>query len=113
MLDEDGHNKHVNRLVALQYWAQPLKLREGRITFHVLEATDPAAAILNYAEQNRVDQILVGARQNSLKRSLLGGVSAKVAGEACCTVTVVRPPRPAEAGHAESAPEPADVAGYA
>jgi eukaryotic-like serine/threonine-protein kinase len=113
VLDEDGHNKHVNRLVALQYWAQPLKLREGRVTFHVLEATDPAAAILAYAEQNRVDQILVGARQNSLKRSLLGGLSAKVAGEACCTVTVVRPPRPAEAGHAGNPPEPADVGGPA
>ncbi len=93
VLDDSGHNKHVNRLVALQHWAQPLKLREGRITFHVLEATDPAAAILTYAEQNRVDQILMGARQSSLKRSLLGSVSAKVAGEANCTVTVVRPPR--------------------
>lgn len=90
-LDEEGHNKHVNRLVGLQHWAQPLKLREGRITFHVLEATDPAAAILNYAEQNRVDQIIMGARQSSLRRSLLGSVSAKVAGEASCTVTVVRP----------------------
>ncbi len=59
-LDDEGHNKHVNRLVALKHWAQPLKLREGRITYHVLEAIDPAAAILNYAEQNRVDQILAG-----------------------------------------------------
>ncbi len=96
VLDDSGHNKHVNRLVALQHWAQPLKLREGRITFHVLEATEPAAAILTYAEQNRVDQILMGARQSSLKRSLLGSVSAKVAGEANCTVTVVRSPREPE-----------------
>jgi eukaryotic-like serine/threonine-protein kinase len=29
---------------------------------------------------------------NSLVRSLLGSVSAKVAAEAVCTVTVVRPP---------------------
>jgi serine/threonine protein kinase len=92
-LDDDGHNKHVNRLVALKHWAQPLKLREGRITYHVLEAIDPAAAILSYAEQNRVDQILLGARQGSLKRSLLGSVSAKIAGEAGCTVTIVRTPR--------------------
>jgi serine/threonine protein kinase len=90
-LDEDGHNKHVNRLVALQYWAQPLKLSEARVSFHVLEAVDPAAAILTYAEQNRVDQIIIGARQSSLRRSLLGSVSAKVAAEAGCTVTVVRP----------------------
>jgi len=110
VLDGEGHNKHVNRLVALQDWAQPLKLREGRITFHVLEAVDPAAAILGYAEQNRVDQILVGARESSLKRSLLGGVSAKVASEASCTVTVVRPRRPVEAGFAGSEPEPGHTA---
>ncbi len=92
-LDDDGHNKHVNRLVALQHWAQPLKLAEGRITFHVLEAIDPASAILSYAEQNRADQILVGARQSSLMRTLLGSVSAKVAAEAKCSVTIVRPSR--------------------
>ena len=57
-----------------------------------------------------MDQILVGARQNSLKRSLLGGVSAKVASEASCTVTVVRPRRPVEAGFAGSEPEPGHTA---
>ena len=96
MLDDDGHNKHVNRLVALKHWAQPLKLREGRVTYHVLEATDPATAIMTYAEQNRVDPDRRARGQGSLKRSLLGRVSAKVAGEANCTVTVVRPPRPVE-----------------
>ena len=92
-LDSEGHNKHVNRLVALKAWAEPLKLGEGRITYHVLEAIDPASAILTYAEQNRVDQILIGARQHTLRRSILGSVSSKVASEASCTVTVVRPPR--------------------
>jgi nucleotide-binding universal stress UspA family protein len=60
---------------------------------HVLEAVDPAAAILEFAEVNHVDHIVIGARQNSLVRTLLGSVSAKVAAEAACTVTVVRPPR--------------------
>ncbi|MBT3070209.1 protein kinase [Rhodomicrobium sp. Az07] len=107
-LDDEGHNKHVNRLVQLQDWAQPLKLKEGQITFHVLEATDPASAILDYAEQNKVDQILLGARANSLRRSLLGSVSAKVAGEAGCTVTVVRVRRedaPAKPEHTASGGE--------
>ena len=93
VLDAEGHNKHVNRLVALKAWAQPLKLGEGRITYHVLEAIDPASAILTYAEQNRVDQILIGARQHSLWSAILGSVSIRVASEASCTVTVVRPPR--------------------
>jgi eukaryotic-like serine/threonine-protein kinase len=92
-LDEAGNNKHIDRLVALRHWASPLKLDEGRLTVHVLEAVDPAAAILEFVNANRVDHIVIGARQNSFARSLLGSVSAKVAAEAACTVTVVRPPR--------------------
>jgi eukaryotic-like serine/threonine-protein kinase len=92
-LDEEGNNKHVDRLVALRHWASPLKLDESRLTVHVLEAVDPASAILQFVEANHVDHIVIGARQNSLKRTLLGSVSAKVAAEAACTVTVVRPPR--------------------
>lgn len=106
-LDEEGHNRHVDRLVQLEHWAQPLKLGKDRVTFHVLEALDPASAIVTYAEQNRVDQILIGARQSSLMRTLLGSVSAKVAAEATCTVTVVRPPRKM----AEEAGEEATMAG--
>ena len=89
-LDEQGHNKHIDRLVRLKDWAEPLKLAENRLTVHAIEAIDPAAAILEFAEVNRVDHILIGARQNTLMRKLLGGVSAKVAAEASCTVTVVR-----------------------
>jgi eukaryotic-like serine/threonine-protein kinase len=94
-LDEEGNNKHIDRLVSLRHWASPLKLDENRLTVHVLEAIDPASAILEFAAVNHVDHIVIGARQNSLVRSLLGSVSAKVAAEAPCTVTVVRPPRPA------------------
>jgi nucleotide-binding universal stress UspA family protein len=86
-------NKHVDRLVTRRRWAQPLKLDEARLSFHVLEAIDPAAAILEFAEANHVDHIVIGARQNSLLRALPGRVSAKVAAEAACTITVVRPPR--------------------
>lgn len=60
---------------------------------HVLEAVDPAAAILEFAGVNHVDHIVIGARQNSMLRTLLGSVSARVAAEAPCSVTVVRPPR--------------------
>jgi serine/threonine protein kinase len=89
-LDEQGHNKHVQRLVGLKDWARPMKLSEGRITFHVLEAVDPADTILDYARVNNVDHIIMGARANSAMRKILGSVSAKVAAEAPCTVTVVR-----------------------
>ena len=92
-LDEEGNNKHIERMVALQHWAQPLRLDDNRLTVHVLEAVDPASAILEFAAVNHVDHILIGARQNTMLRSLLGSVSSKVAAEAPCTVTVVRPPR--------------------
>lgn len=95
-LDEQGHNKRIDRLVALRHWAEPLKLADDRLTAHVLEAVDPARAILEFAAANRVDHIVIGARQNSLLRNILGSVSAKVAAEAPCTVTVVRPVRTEE-----------------
>jgi eukaryotic-like serine/threonine-protein kinase len=94
-LDEEGNNKHVGRLVTLKHWASPLKLDESRLTAHVLEAVDPAGAILEFAEANQIDHIVIGAGQNSFPRSLLGSTSAKVATEASCTVTVVRLPRQA------------------
>ncbi len=92
-LDEDGQNKHLMRLVELRHWAQKLAVPEHRISFHVLESPDPAAAILDYAETNDVDQIVLGARTNSMLRTILGSVSAEVAAKAPCTVTVVRPRR--------------------
>jgi eukaryotic-like serine/threonine-protein kinase len=90
-LDEQGHNKHVDALNALKHWAEPLKLEDHRLTVHVLEEIDPASAILEFARANHVDQLILGARQSSFMRKLLGSVSAKVAAEAHCTVTVVRP----------------------
>jgi eukaryotic-like serine/threonine-protein kinase len=94
-LDEKGNNKHVDRLVALRHWASSLNLDDSRLTVHVLEAIDPASAILEFTEANQVDHIVIGARQDSMLRTLLGSVSSKVASEARCTVTVVRPPRAA------------------
>src|SRR5712672_1434807 len=103
-LDEQGNNKHIDGLVALRHWASPLKLDENRLTVHVLEALDPAAAILEFADVNHVDHIVIGARTGSMLRSLLGSVSSKVAAEAPCTVTVVRPTRAAalQSGSASS-----------
>ena len=109
-LDEEGNNKHVDRLVALRHWASPLKLDESRLTVHVLEAVDPAAAILEFAQANHVDHIVIGARQNSLVRAFLGSVSAKVAAEAPCSVTVVRPPRMDSLQQPESAAAKPDEA---
>ncbi|MDO9411855.1 MAG: bifunctional serine/threonine-protein kinase/universal stress protein [Pseudolabrys sp.] len=92
-LDERGHNKRIDRMVGLRHWAEPLKLDQDRLTVHVLEAVDAASALLEFVRNNRVDHILIGARHDTLMRSLLGSVSSEIAAEAPCTVTVVRPPR--------------------
>jgi nucleotide-binding universal stress UspA family protein len=78
----------------------------------VIEAVDPAAAIVEFADTGGVNHILLGARQNSVLRKLLGGVSARVAAEATCTVTVVRAAQPDSSATAisdETATQPTDT----
>jgi eukaryotic-like serine/threonine-protein kinase len=89
-LDDDGRNRQQQRLAALKFWAAPMGLAEDRLSYHVLEAINPAEAILDYARANHVDHIVMGARAESLKRRVLGSVSGEVAAHAPCTVTVVR-----------------------
>lgn len=87
---QHGQNMHVKQLVELKHWSRALQLRGDKITFHVLEAHDPAAAIIEYASSNHVDQIIIGSRGSSTIRRYLGSVSAQVVAEAECTVTVVK-----------------------
>ena len=93
-LDESGQSLHLKQLVGLRHWARPiskqLDLGEGRLTFHVLEAPDAADAIVEFAERNHVDHIVMGARGNSALRRYLGSVSSQVVAKSDCTVTVVR-----------------------
>jgi len=89
---EGGRAVHVQRLLELRGWARPMGLPAERVTFHVLDAADPAAALIEYARLNHVDHVVIGARGSSALRRHLGSVSARVAAEAPCTVTVVRVP---------------------
>jgi nucleotide-binding universal stress UspA family protein len=91
--DAQGRNPHLGRLVELKHWARAIPVAPERITYHVLEATNPAVQLVDYARHNRVDHIVIGARGSSMLRRYLGSVSAHVVAEAPCTVTVVRPPR--------------------
>jgi serine/threonine protein kinase len=91
--DEEGRSLHVQRLIQLRHWASSLDHPKERITYSVLEAPDPAAAIVEYARHNNVDHIVIGARASSALRRYLGSVSSQVVAEAPCSVTVVRTPR--------------------
>ena len=88
--DESGRNPHLGRLIELKHWARAVPVAPERITYHVLESTDPAGQLIDYARHNRVDHIVVGAHGRSALRRHLGKVSARVVAEAPCTVTLVR-----------------------
>jgi eukaryotic-like serine/threonine-protein kinase len=104
MADSGGRSLYIGRLVSLKHWAEPLALREEAISFHVIEAFDIPAAILNYAANNDVGHIIVGARASSAIRRHLGSVSARIVAEAQCSVSVVRVRRLEEAAR-ERPPE--------
>ncbi|MCK6427161.1 MAG: bifunctional serine/threonine-protein kinase/universal stress protein [Burkholderiaceae bacterium] len=96
LTDRQGNSLHVKGLVGLKHWARPISqalgLAEHRVTFHVLEAPDPAEALLEFAQRTQVDHIVMGARGRSALRRYLGSVSSQVVARADCTVTVVRVP---------------------
>ena len=89
--EDTATGRHIKYLVNLRRWAKPLQLPDERVTYHVLESEKPAAALIEYARMNDVDQILIGATRSGTSTRLFPGVSAQVVAEAPCSVTVVRP----------------------
>jgi nucleotide-binding universal stress UspA family protein len=82
--------RHIRRLVDLRSWARSLELPEERITFHVLESEKPGVALVDFADMNDVEQLLIGAPGSGAAPRRFAGVCAQVVGGASCTVTVVR-----------------------
>ena len=93
--DSEGNNIHIQRLVQLKAWARGTGIPEERISCHVLEAVDPAAAILGYIEANNVEHVVLGATTGARLRNILGSVATEIVQKAPCSVTVVRPRRQA------------------
>ncbi len=96
--DDSAGKARIRHLLELRQWAAGLNLPEERLTLHVLEHGDPAQALLDYAFNNHVDQIIIGAptvtgrvETSAVLRPLLGSVGSRVVLEAPCSVTVVRP----------------------
>jgi nucleotide-binding universal stress UspA family protein len=92
MVTDDGESLHVRRLVELRQWSADLPLDGERVSHHVLEAPDPADAIVQFVKRNQVDHLVMGARTASQFRRYLGSVSSAVVAEAPCSVTIVRLP---------------------
>jgi len=84
---------HLEHLVRLRQWVAPLALPAGRVSLHVMEALSATATLLEFARNNNVDLIVIGApgpEQQTLAwwRSVASGVTANAA----CSVLVVRNP---------------------
>lgn len=90
LVDDEGNSLHIKHLVELKTWANEMKLPPDQITFHVLESSDPAEALITFSRNNHVDHLIVGARGSGGVRRYMGSVSTAIVAESTCTVTVVR-----------------------
>jgi nucleotide-binding universal stress UspA family protein len=88
--DAQGRNLHLQRMIELKHWARTLPIDPARITYHVLEGSDPGATLVEYARNNQIDHLLLGARGEAPLRRYLGSTSTHVVAQAPCTVTIVR-----------------------
>ncbi|MDR2240745.1 MAG: protein kinase [Zoogloeaceae bacterium] len=91
--EESASAIHLRHQVQLRHWAEPLRLSQERVSFHVLEAADTAEALVDYAIVNHVNTIVIGAPPPDMPGSrVISTVATRVVAEAPCTVTVVRAP---------------------
>ena len=82
---------HQQMLTYLRQWAAKVDLGDHLATFHVLDSADVAQALLNYAEANYVNLIIMGAATHGLQmQRFVATVPIKVAMRAPCTVMLVK-----------------------
>ena len=78
-------------LVQLMDWAKPLGLPPERISYHVLEALDPASRIVEFAKDNDASLILIGASHKLPNKVTPWRTSmTKIVEEVPCSVHIVR-----------------------
>lgn len=84
---------HLEHLVRLRHWAEPLGLPAQRLSLHVIESANPADTLLEFARSNNVNLILLGApgpKEHTL--AWWRSVASSVTANAHCSVHVVRIP---------------------
>jgi serine/threonine protein kinase len=95
--DKSETSVHRQYLTMLRQWAQPLDLDGHQTSYHVLEASDVATALVRYAEGNQVSMIVMGAATHGLQmQRFVATVPIKVAMDAPCTVILVKQTLPFE-----------------
>ena len=89
--DKSETSVHRQYLTMLREWAQPLNLEGHQTSFHVIESSDVAQAIVRYAEGNNVSIIVMGAATHGLQmQRFVATIPIKVAMDAPCTVVLVK-----------------------
>ena len=95
---ENASNKHLEHLVRLRHWIEPLGLPPWRLSLHVIEALGPEGALIEFARSNHVDMILIGAPSPTQQTlAWWRSVASSVTANAPCSVYVVRVPEPQSA----------------
>jgi nucleotide-binding universal stress UspA family protein len=89
--DPRASDVQVEHRIRLRHWIGPLAIEPERVSLHVLEASDPAAALVEFAARNNVDLIVLGAPAPD-ERTLAWwrSVASSVTANAPCSVHVVR-----------------------
>ncbi len=82
-------------LVRLRHWVEPLRLPPNRLSLHVIESANASDSLLDFAQRNNVDLIVLGAPQpTQLGLAWWRSVASAVTANAHCSVHVVRVPAP-------------------
>lgn len=90
-LADSASGIHLEHLVRLRHWVEPLRVPSQRLSLHAIESADPANALLEFARANNVDLIVLGAPGPAQPgRSWWRSVASTVTANAHCSVHVVR-----------------------
>ena len=91
----DERGIHLEHLIRLRHWVEPLGVAAGRLSLHVVEALNPARSLLDFARDNLVDLIVIGAPGPSQQAlAWWRSIASSVTASAHCSVHVVRIPEP-------------------
>jgi serine/threonine protein kinase len=95
--DRSETSVHRRYLTMLRQWARPMDLSSHQTSYHVLESSDVAQALVRYAEGNNVSMIVMGAATHGVQmQRFVATVPIKVAMDAPCTVILVKQTLPFE-----------------
>ena len=88
---------HRRHLTVMMQWAEGLDLNGHQASYHVLESSDVAQALVRYAQGNHVSMLVMGAATHGLQmQRFMATVPIKVAMGAPCTVILVKQQLPFE-----------------